>query len=417
MISRPRPVAQALALTVLSLVIATAACTSSDGPGGDGDGDGGTKGEGDGYGDGDRDQSARALAARLGRPANLLIGLGNDLAGAELNYNHNQDGAYTLGVTLDLHYAYLTGDGGGGWGWPTWNAPRGQFVRVMTDTADANGVVPMFILYQHAANGDGNLSSMTDPAYMSALWADTKLLFQHLAAFDKPVVVVLEPDFWGYANVEVTARGGSPADFPILVKNPMPDCAHLTDDVRGMLQCQLHLARTLAPKAVIGVHASRWGAPLDPHAHALFLKSLGADQMDVLFVEALDRDAGCFEAHTDPGCQRNDGPWYWDESNATSPNFHEHFAMVKDWHETLSLPIIWWQVPLGVPSDTPGGISGAYRDNRVRYFFEHPEELVAAGGVAATFGVGAVNQTDHTTDGDQFKRAVQGYYQAPVPLP
>ena len=52
------------------------------------------------------------------------------------------------------------------------------------------------------------------------------------------------------------------------------------------------------------------------------------------------------------------------------------------------------------------GYTGHYRDNRVRYFFSHPGEFAAAGGIGAVFGAGAVRQTDATTDGGQFKTAV-----------
>jgi hypothetical protein len=48
--------------------------------------------------------------------------------------------------------------------------------------------------------------------------------------------------------------------------------------------------------------------------------------------------------------------------------------------------------------------------------FSHVDEFIAAGGVGAVFGTGAGNQTDITTDGDQFKRAVTKYYQAPTAL-
>jgi len=70
-----------------------------------------------------------------------------------------------------------------------------------------------------------------------------------------------------------------------------------------------------------------------------------------------------------------------------------------------------------VPSATPGGTAGHYRDNRVHYIFSHIQEFVAAGGLGAAFGTGTGNQTTPDTDGGQFKGAVQMYYQAPVPLP
>jgi hypothetical protein len=53
----------------------------------------------------------------------------------------------------------------------------------------------------------------------------------------------------------------------------------------------------------------------------------------------------------------------------------------------------------------------------VRYIFSHIEEFIAAGGLAAAFGVGAQNQTFIDTDGGQFQDAVTAYFDAPVPLP
>ena len=83
----------------------------------------------------------------------------------------------------------------------------------------------------------------------------------------------------------------------------------------------------------------------------------------------------------------------------------------------MGKPILWWQTPFGVPSATPGGAAGRYRDNRVKYIFEHVDEFIAAGGLGAAFGTGAGNQTYINTDGGQFKNAVTRYFAAPVALP
>ena len=160
----------------------------------------------------------------------------------------------------------------------------------------------------------------------------------------------------------------------------------------------------------------RWADP-DPAKIAAFLSQVGGAESDVVVIDVLDRDAGCFEAHTDPACQRNDGPWYWDETNQKSPNFREHLAWAKTLGAGMGKPILWWQVPFGVPSATPGGTSGHYRDNRVKYVFDHPDEFAAVGGLGVAFGTGAGNQTDWTTDGGQFKTAVAKYLTSPAPLP
>ena len=83
----------------------------------------------------------------------------------------------------------------------------------------------------------------------------------------------------------------------------------------------------------------------------------------------------------------------------------------------IGKPVLWWQMPFGQPSETPGGTPGHYRDNRVQYLFNHVDEFVAAGGLGAAFGTGAGNQTYITTDGDQFRQAVGNYFAGPTPLP
>ncbi|HTA89089.1 MAG TPA: hypothetical protein VK745_05925 [Polyangiaceae bacterium] len=354
--------------------------------------------------------TASTMAKALGRPANFLIGLGNDL---NANSDHDLDGAFTLGTTLDLHYAYLSAykNADGSWGsWASWN-PNGTFVNVITDSADAHGVIPMFTLYSMAEQGDGTIVGplMTD-SFEASYWSDAKLLFQRLGVFGKPAVVHLEPDFWAYAEQQSKE---DPTSMKVNVTANAPDCAGLSNDLVGMGHCLVRLARMYAPKAIIGFHASQWANP-DPNAIVKFFNAVGAGETDVVFSDMLDRDAGCYEAGVD--CPQK-GSVYWDETNQTSPNFHDYLT----WSTTITAgvqhPMIWWQIPLGVPSTTPGGTSGHYRDNRVHYIFSHIDEFVAAGGLGAAFGVGAAKQTDITTDGDQFKNAVAGYFKAPVALP
>jgi hypothetical protein len=349
--------------------------------------------------------TASAAAAKIGRP-HFLIGMGSDL-----NNDHDQDGAYTLGVTMDVHYAYLTRYKGSG-GWPDWNT-NGTFVNILTDSAKKHGVVPMFTLYEMAGDGEGNKGALVDDDYMKLVWSDVKLMYQRLAVFDGPALVQFEPDFWAYMQ---QASGGNPTTLPAHVGSLAPDCAGQPETLVGMGKCLVLLGRKYAPKAILGFHASRW-ADGDPARVASFLVEIGAGQTDFVTTDTLDRDAGCFEAHVDPGCQRNDGPWYWDDTNKTSPNFHDHLAWVKAITDGTGKPMLWWQTPFGVPSATPGGSPGKYRDNRVKYVFDHLDEFIAAGGLGVLFGGGASNQTTYTSDGGQFKTAVTKYFASPKSFP
>ncbi|WP_146653484.1 hypothetical protein [Labilithrix luteola] len=342
----------------------------------------------------------RAVSAKLGLDGSFFVGLGNDAAGNDPNANH----AYTLGPKLDVHYMYLSG-----LDWPSWNAPEGNYVTVQANAARDHGMVPMFTLYQAAAYGEGNLGAFNTTDFMTRYWHGVRVMFQRLGEFDAPAIVHLEPDLWGYAQQK---GGDDPAAVPMKVGSVVPECQDLPENVAGMASCAIRLSRTLAPKAVVGLSASTFGATTtgktDPARVAGYLAKLGADA-DIVVVETLDRDAGCFEVGSDPNCHRS-GNFYW-----TDADFDEHLAWANTIRTVTGKPLVWWQMPLGVPSESAGS-SAHYRDNRVQYLFSHPARFAQAGGIGAVFGTGARNQTDATTDGGQFRNAVTGYRAAPVPL-
>jgi hypothetical protein len=349
----------------------------------------------------------RQVVARLGLGTNFLVGLGADTAGLT---DPNQATAYSLGQKLDIHYVYLAGVD-----WPTWNLPAGSFVTMHAEAAKAHGVVPMFTLYQAAAYGENNLAAFDTDDFMTKYWAGARTLFQKLGEVDTPAIVHVEPDLWGFAQKHSELPSGTPMKVGSLV----PECVDLPSDVSGMARCVIRLSRQLSPKVVIGLSASAFGAYTngysDPTRIGDFLTAIGAGDGDITVLETLDRDAGCFESGTDVNCKRA-GSFYWDEANVAHPNFHDHLAYAKTLRSVVGKPLLWWQMPLGVPADV-AGYSGHYRDNRVRYFFSHPGEFAAAGGIGAVFGAGAVRQTDATTDNGQFKNAVTGYFAAPAALP
>jgi hypothetical protein len=266
----------------------------------------------------------------------------------------------------------------------------------------------MFTLYQAADWGENKLEKFDDPEFMAQYWYGVRLMYTRLGMLGAPSIVHLEPDLWGYFQ----QRGDSPSAVPVKVGSIVPECNGLPEDASGFGRCLVKLGRALAPDASIALSASSFGAYLpnrksDPERIAAYLNEVGAAASDFMVVETLDRDAGCFEKAADPLCQR-EGRFYWGDTE-----FREHLAWARTIHEGTGKLLLWWQMPLGVPSHEFGD-SGAYRDNRVEWLFAHPQEFVDAGGFGAVFGTGAPNQTSARTDGGQFRRAVQRYYSSPV---
>jgi hypothetical protein len=349
--------------------------------------------------------SAAQVAMKLGRPAQFLVGLGNDGGGD----------AFKLGVALDFRYVYLTA------GWRSWNSPDGDYVALQSQAAKQHNVIPMFTTWElPSLSSDGDTAAANDSTVMTQFWSDIETLYQKIAAYNDVAVVHFEPDWWGYCEQKAKE---DPSKLPAKV-TINSRCTDLSDDVGGMAKCLIKMGRAIAPKAIIGLHYTEWGAynsqgQIDGTVAGKWLKALGADGGDIIVTDTvgLDRDCGCWEAGAPECMGRGSGPFCLDESNATSPNFHEQLALVKAMHDVLDRPVLWWQLPLGVPSATPGGTPGHYRDNRVHYLFSHVDEFVAVGGLGACFGTGAGNQTDVNTDGGQFKNAVTAYRASPVALP
>jgi hypothetical protein len=396
-----------------------------EGGGGSGDGSAGCTGSACGS-DAPHISSAAGFAAALGsaHSGHFLVGMGND------GTDSGDDPAYALGVTLDLHYQYLVGLSTDG-GWTTYNS-NPDYASIRIQQCKSHGVIPMFAYYAMADAGDGNLTgSVQDATYMTTYYKDFITLLSDVAAAGSPVVILHEPDFWGY-NEQLSITNGGADKVPAQVAvSGAPECSGQPETIVGFAQCLLRLTRSRAPTALLGFHASSWGSGTDIEANTdpsfdvageaaktvAFFKAIGADQTDFVSTDMLDRDAGCYEvAGTNCGSTPRTGV-YWDETNATLPDFHQELTWATAITKGLGVPMIWWQLPFGVPSTTPGGTPGHYRDNRVDYLFAHFDEYVAAGGVGAVWGTGDSGQTDVTTDGAEYQNAATAYFKAPTALP
>jgi hypothetical protein len=366
--------------------------------GGDSQSGGGTSGAG-GTGEGVSPVAATvALVAKLGKPSRVLVGLG---AGNSLAQMQSQ------GIRPDIVDAYLVGVGTGAW--PTWNSPDGAYITYTAQAIQAYGAIPMFTLYQMTANGEGNLSGIANATFMNNYWAQVRLMYQRIAALGTPVLINLEPDFWGFVAAQAPNRDATQMAASV---NNQPECSGLPNTAGGLGQCLVQMGRQIAPKALVGFPPAFWSGTAA--AVGAQMRAVGAHQADFIVAQTSDRDAGCREVPSPPAeCTGRSGPFYWDESNITSPNFHESQRQISDYRAALGngLPILWWQTPMGVPSATPGGTDLHYRDNHVDYMLRNTQEYGDTHTFAIVFSSGGAHQTSISTDGGQFAR-LSGQYLA-----
>lgn len=305
----------------------------------------------------------------------------------------------SAGTKSDIHYRYLVG------GWRKWNSPDGEYALMVTRDADGMGAIPMFSYYKLAYEFEIKNYAFITGEPLHEYLQDMRVLFQKISSFGKPALLHVEPDFFGYLQQYSVKLAKSPKDIPARVRwDDLPECKDLPDSVDSITRCILKMARTIAPKTGVGFHASHWGdwydmndpnAPAQQKSYSVadFLKSMGGDEMDFVVLETSDRDAGYLET------ARGAKGVYWSDKDREN-----HLRWVGYITERLQKPVIWWQMPLGVPSTTPGGTSGHYRDNRVVYFYGMIPRLVELGGFGMVFGAGAAEQTTTDTDGGQLKR-------------
>jgi hypothetical protein len=159
---------------------------------------------------------------------------------------------------IDTYLVAVTGfNSGGGNAWPQWqyNYPDGGVVTKFSSDVAAMGAVPMFTLFQMPSLRAGDVTVINDAPFMTAYWAQAKLMYQKIAATGLPTLVNLEPDFWGFA--EGGAPGGDTAKLPARV-SMVPECASQPDTAVGVVGCLLKLGRTYAPKARMGFPPSMW---------------------------------------------------------------------------------------------------------------------------------------------------------------
>jgi hypothetical protein len=307
--------------------------------------------------------------------------------------------------------------GGCDW-WGCWQYDQvapGQYLRDFLQKTALQGQLPMITYYQilqttDVPEGTAEVIAVRELGLMQRYFNDWRFMLKQIGS--RPALLHIEPDFWGYAQ----KLGPDPRLMPAAVASANPtDCANQENSVAGMGRCMIAMVRKYAPNAKVGLQASAWATQVDVHLNsnplldvtvearkvADFLRLCGAADGDFIVVEASDRDAQWYQVAT------LTNRW-WDSTNLTLPNFRQGFTWAKALSERLGRPNLWWQLPVGNMALT--GTWEKWRDNRLDYFFDHPEQVAAAHGLGMVFGDGMQGQTNTSTDNGRFLTRAKGYF-------
>lgn len=367
-----------------------------------------------------------AIALPPGIPNHFSFGVMNapgDTALLDDMRNHN-------GTAWDFRYQYLSGGVNTGTGWETWNSPAGQFANSYLRESADHHYTPALVYYEmlqshgtcdRCPEADRDTSNLANSAVMSAYFANWRLLMQHVGAYGRPVLIVVEPDLWGFMQRAVFAKGDSPTDVPASVASSGdPDAASFPNTAQGYAWALLHIRDRYAPNAVLALHMSPWASAediasstdstLDVRQNAQDIAQFliaagltgtpaGVSTWDLLSNDVSDHDSG-------------QGSAWWDRTNHAFPNFTRYLAFISAVTARTGKRVIIWQVPEGNQYfDTENNTNHHTQDNRAEYILGHVADFARAGIVGVLFGPGNGGTTidDAARDGVTNPAAISAF--------
>lgn len=311
------------------------------------------------------------------------------------------------GTAWDYRYQYLAGGVNTGSGWETWNSPAGAFASYYMRESASHHYIPAFVYYEMlrshgtcsgCGESDTDLANLNNSAVMAAYFANWRLLMRQIGSFGGPVLVIVEPDLWGYMQRAAFSKGNTPAAVPASVAGSGDtDAQGLPNTAQGYAWALLHIRDLYAPNAVLALHVSFWstgsdiGSSTDPNLDvagtaqltAQFLEAAGLtgnpagiSSWELLSSDVADRDSG-------------QGASWWDPTNAVFPNFARYLSYIGDITRATGKKVVMWQVPEGNQYfDTENNTPHHTQDNRTAYILGHVGDFARAGIIGVLFGPG-----------------------------
>ncbi len=312
-------------------------------------------------------------------------------------WDETNDWQVASGVPWDYDYQYITA------GWETWGS---NFVSRFVNHAWDNHFIPMVTVYMvlgTIAEGQENsvhyATRLQNAAAVQAYFASLLRAAQQ-ARGTKPVIFIIEPDFYGYmqqlsndaANRPAGVRANDPSSYPVAL-----NVAGYPNNLVGFGRYIVDLIHRTAPNALVAPEASMWATNGDPNSvtaaaaiqmgasTANFIDAMGGDLADALIVEWSDRDAGS-------GLRP-----FWDDTDMSLPRPTRAILWENALSRQAGKRLLLWQIPVG--NMNLDNTCNHYRDNRAAYAFSHTRDLFDAGVIGLVFGGGASCMTSVQTDG------------------
>ncbi|MGH2517762.1 MAG: hypothetical protein ACRDHP_19110, partial [Ktedonobacterales bacterium] len=309
------------------------------------------------------------------------------------------------GTAWDYRYQYLNGGVNTGKGWETWNSPTGAFATSYMRESASHHYIPAFVYYEMLQSSGScsacpepntDLANLGNPSVMGAYFANWRLLMREIGSFGRPVLVIVEPDLWGFMQLAALSRGNTPTVVPASVASSGdPDVAGLPNTGQGYAWALLHIRDLYAPNAVLALHVSTWSTASDVSTNtdpnldvgrtaqqtSQFLRDTGLtgnpagiSTWDLLSSDIADRDSG-------------QGAAWWDPTNTVFPNFARYLSFIGDITRATGKKVVMWQVPEGNQYfDTENNTSHHSQDNRATYILGHVAAFARAGVIGVLFG-------------------------------
>jgi hypothetical protein len=394
-------------------------------------------------------------------PKRMLIGL------------EDNDGSWMTasGVKWDVRWAYFTASGTNGWynGF-VGGADSTTWAVNWMQSAISQGYIPLVQYYVIQADyppaddrGTNLLNSsktgkVQTPATMKDYFTKFKLFLTAAKQVNKPVVVILEGDVFGFLEMQAN---NDPTTYAAIADSGMPELAGLPNTVAGFGLAYLALRKSVgATNVVMGPDVPAYAAngdflnytptdPVQPHVdyqYKNFFSKLGVGTNQT--GSAYDFTATCpASADTGQYAAQGDTGRMWSASDTASVNsesLNRYAAWLTAFNQESKTPWVIWQIPMGnsnspdvynqegawagpypsgykVPagctSSSKTGCPGGYTDNRAEYFLgaertQHLTKFAAAGVFGLFFGAGTGGASDQTddyyTDGQLFMKSRGG---------